>query len=493
VGRDYVDVVARGINRLRFYSFQLIIPMLLVITSLACSTGAAQQAAPTPLSNTVQATATSTAVPPTPSPEPVPEPTATATAAPTPTSTAEPVPTTVQTSGTSSKEAPKELAARISRAAMDFLTSFVENYRPSPSGTEKERIAAEFLASELKEAGYDTHLQPFTFELIPRDAPALTLLAPVQGNVWALPLSNSGVGKVVGPLVHVGKAFEGDIPAEGLDGKIALIERGDITFEEKVTRVAEAGALAAVIYNNISAQFGWTLEDQASIPAISITQEDGQALLERMEQGEVEVQVMVEVETRESQNVIAEKPGTSGGDGVVIIGGHYDTVPGVPGANDNTSGIASLMMIAREIADKEYPFTIRFIFFGSEELGLYGSRHYVDSLTPEEQGNIIAMLNYDALGAGEPSILGDVELTSKVMDYAKANSFDIQQSQGLRGGSSDHASFQAVGIPAVFFFGDDFSRIHTPSDAPEFIEPELMGIHVTLGLALLDMLAMPEQ
>jgi aminopeptidase YwaD len=177
----------------------------------------------------------------------------------------------------------------------------------------------------------------------------------------------------------------------------------------------------------------------------------------------------------------------------VIIGGHYDTVPGVPGANDNTSGIASLMMIAREIADKEYPFTIRFIFFGSEELGLYGSRHYVDSLTPEEQGNIIAMLNYDALGAGEPSILGDVELTSKVMDYAKANSFDIQQSQGLRGGSSDHASFQAVGIPAVFFFGDDFSRIHTPSDAPEFIEPELMGIHVTLGLALLDMLAMPEQ
>ncbi len=53
---------------------------------------------------------------------------------------------------------------------------------------------------------------------------------------------------------------------------------------------------------------------------------------------------------------------------------------------------------------------------------------------------------------------------------------------------SDHSSFLDVGIAAVFFLGEDFSRIHTTDDTLEFVDPDLMGAAAALGIGLLDML-----
>ena len=164
-------------------------------------------------------------------------------------------------------------------------------------------------------------------------------------------------------------------------------------------------------------------------------------------------------------------------------------MPETEGANDNSTGVTTLVQLAEELADTEFPFTLKFIFFGVEEIGLFGSRHYVDSIDEAERDNVIAMLNFDSLGSGAAAILGDTELTSRVEDYADTNDFDIRLSPGLQGGSSDHAPFQAVGIPAIFFFGDDFSVINSPADTLDLIQPDLMGTQGALGLALLDMLA----
>ena len=60
------------------------------------------------------------------------------------------------------------------------------------------------------------------------------------------PIARSIEATKTGTLASAGKAFEEDIPPEGLDGKVALIERGTITFEEKVKRVADAGAVGAI-------------------------------------------------------------------------------------------------------------------------------------------------------------------------------------------------------------------------------------------------------
>ena len=421
-----------------------------------------------------------------PTPTATPEPISTAT--PPPTSVASPIAQPSPPAAT--QETPKELASRLAEEAWDFLTEFTQDVSPRASATHQERAAAEFLARELEAMGYEVELHPFTADVESSE----TLVGPEALKIQSLPLTRSGSGTVSGILVHVGKAFGEDIPLEGLEGMIAVIQRGNITFEEKVSRVAEAGALGAVIYNDRGrGLFRGTLMNQAPIPAVAVSREEGQAVLELMSMGETEASVSVSFETRNTQNVIADKPGTAGDGRVIVLGGHYDTVPEVPGANDNGSGIATLIAIAREVSEKSYPFTMRFIGFGSEELGLLGSRFYVDSLSPQEREATITMLNFDALGTGDVvGVLGDLDLISSAVEYGRANGIEVERRFSLTpGSSSDHASFLAAGIPVVFFLADDFSRIHTPGDTLEFVQPELMGNSAALAIHLLDSAAGP--
>ena len=131
---------------------------------------------------------------------------------------------------------------------------------------------------------------------------------------------------------------------------------------------------------------------------------------------------------------------------------------------------------------------MRFIAFGSEELGLLGSRFYVDSLSEEERESTVAMLNFDALAAeGEAlGVLGDSDLVSGVAEYGENVGIELEPRRILVGGSSDHASFQQVGIPVLFFLTDDFSRIHTSEDSLEFVNSRLMGDSAALAIFLLD-------
>ena len=382
--------------------------------------------------------------------------------------------------------------AHLGDRAWDELVTLTGDYSPRASATDQEKAAADYLVEEFRSMGYDARLQPFTVELLSPEAPVLTVKSQTPHQVVGFPMTNSGRGRASGTLVDVGRAFESDVESAALEGKIALIERGDITFEEKITRVADAGAVAAVVYNNVIGSFSGRLASAASIPAVAISRQDGVAVKALVSAGQSAAEVAVVYETRNTWNVVAEKPAAGDGDGVIVLGGHYDTVPNVPGANDNGSGIASLLAIASEVSDRSFPFTLRFVPFGSEEVGLLGSKHYVASLTEDEQQNILAMLNFDALSTGPVTgVLGSFNLTDKILDYGRKNDIVVQRraSLGLDGGSSDHASFAAVDIPAVFFLADDFSRIHTIDDKLEFVQRELMGSSAALALGLLDVLS----
>lgn len=373
---------------------------------------------------------------------------------------------------------------------MAYLAAFTERFSPRESGTDGERAAAEFLAAEMRRLGYDVAEQPLIAALIDWDIEPVSIISPEPRALRSRPLGMSGAGDVTAPLAYAGKALESDIPADGLAGRIALIERGGITFEEKATRAADAGALGAIIYNNAAGEFGGTLMRQASIPAASISREDGLEMLEALEGGRrVEAHLRVEVEWRRSQNIIAEKRGTAADGGVVVLGAHYDSVPKSQGAGDNGTGVAALVLMAQELADAEFPFTVRFIFFGVEEIGLRGSRHYVESLTDAELRDIDVMMNFDAMGAGKASILGDGALVNAALGIADANGLSVGESAGMSGGGSDHAPFRDAGVPVLFFFGDDFSRINSPDDALKFVDASIMGTHMTVALRLLYELA----
>jgi Zn-dependent M28 family amino/carboxypeptidase len=183
--------------------------------------------------------------------------------------------------------------------------------------------------------------------------------------------------------------------------------------------------------------------------------------------------------------VIVELDGP--GDDMVVLGAHYDTVPEVLGANDNASETAIVLSLAETLAGKSLPFGLKFIAFGSEELGLLGSRYYVESLTAVELQRTNVMLNFDAVGTGATlGILGNQEFIDLALDFGEPVGVELEVSQGVRGGSSDHASFAAAGVPVLMFFSTDISRIHTAADNTlEFIEPELLGGVVIVAEAFL--------
>lgn len=375
--------------------------------------------------------------------------------------------------------------ARLSETAFAYLTDLTENLSPRESATEQELAAAEYLASQFESMGFTVELQPFTVESVSEELSGLTVDESGEEKLEGIPMNRSGRGEVSGNLVPVGLAFEQDIPVRSLEGSIALARRGTITFEEKVRRATAAGAIGVVVYNNEPGTFRGTLGTTSSVPVIGISKEDGERLEILISESRVGATLAVAVEVRDSRNVIAEKPGP--GPEFVVLGGHYDTVANIPGASDNGSGIAVLLTIARELRGKSLPFGIQIIAFGSEELGLRGSRFYVDSLSSEERRQLLAMLNFDALGSGRIiQVVGSSQLTGRTVDIAAEADIAVRRVRGIEGASSDHASFNRILTPNIMFASDDFTMIHSPNDRLDLVEPRLLGDAAALGLALLD-------
>ncbi len=204
------------------------------------------------------------------------------------------------------------------------------------------------------------------------------------------------------------------------------------------------------------------------------------------------VSVRLEVRTgsgdRDSQNVVAQP---QDGECRVVAGGHYDSVPAGPGANDNASGAATVVEMARVLAaDGEFD-DVCFVLFGAEEINLIGSAHFVESLTPIEEETLEAMLNFDMVGvgtqwlfAGSPSMtdLAAVEADERDLDYVVGGSSPV---------GSDHISFINAGIPAVFFHSFfeapiDDPRYHTAEDRAEHVQPTRMAGIAEVGLAVID-------
>ena len=375
-------------------------------------------------------------------------------------------------------------AAGLEKAALDHNERLVREISPRESATEQELRAADFLAEEFDALGYATEIQPFDAERLSSESSSLTIANGNQGPINVVPLRGSAWGSGTGLLVDVGQAMDGDLPEESLDRRVALVQRGVNTFQEKAARVADAGASAAVIYNNLPGNFRGDLGGSSAIPVAAISKADGARLLELLDQGPVDADLLVDRVVLPSRSVIAEMPG---GDGdVVVLGGHYDTVPETDGANDNSSGIAVLLTLAERLAELDRPVRVRFVAFGSEELGLLGSRAYLDSLTDEGKGEIAAMLTFDALGSGiSVMILGSDSLTQLAAEAAEDLDISVIRRRALHGGDSDRTSFPRQGIPVPMFTAPDFSRIHTPEDTMEFVEPTLLRDCARLALEIL--------
>src|SRR5918999_3665471 len=247
-------------------------------------------------------------------------PAATSTPAPTPVPTLTPTPTSASVAtATPTPESTAVTTESLADTALGYLTELVEELGPRESATQQERAAAEFLESQLTSLGYSVEAQPFTVERFSLEESGLfvELGNPGAERIEAFPLSGSGAGEVSGELVPVGLARPQDIPEAGLEGKIALAERGLITFGQKARNARDAGTVGVVIYNNEVGNFRGDLGGSAEVPVVSISRFQGQRL-EELASADEKIGATISVKLAElpSWNVVAEKPGT--GDKVVV-------------------------------------------------------------------------------------------------------------------------------------------------------------------------------
>ena len=506
---------ARNINVHWFQgSGRLIVTLaaLLFVTALAACSDATPAAgpttvAPTPSATTVaspttpaETTPTAAATTHTPTvaapPAKEPAPTAEPTTAPTPTATPMPPSPTAEPTVTPAENA--ELLGASERV-YGLVEELLEELGHREAATDEELHAAEHLKERLEAMGYSAGIQSFSFEhfdieryvqsLQTQDATAKVVVeSPMETQSPGLLLSTTPRGGMdSGSLVTVGLGRSEDLPEDGLEGKIVLIEPGDIklndqqslqVLQDKVNAAGAAGAVAAVISGNVSGmhQYRPLMGAESAIPALILLQKEiGDQLHEVSHSSEVTLSVRIETQELHSQNVIAELKGD--GDGLVIVGGHYDVVPETEaGANDNTSGISIVLALADALAERSLPFSVRFILFGAEEIGLYGSNHYVSSLDETELAQIVAMLNFDVVASGPwLAVTGQDELTELAMAEAEMLGIEVQEGMLPPGATSDHQPFDSAGVPVLVFYGPDVSRIHTPDDRLEFVQPELLG------------------
>lgn len=356
---------------------------------------------------------------------------------------------------------------------------------PRSSATNLESAAADLIAERLRKLGYEVEIQEFSVATQQGRSSVLTVKGSPDQTVPTLPLSNSPTSKVAGKLVVAGIGQPQDFPAETRGG-IALIERGTLTFQQKVANAAAAGALGAIIYNNEPGVFLGSA-DSVAIPAVTISQDQGQKLASRLNGASLTVEVGVgALSDAVSRNVIAKAPGAQC---ETVSGGHYDSVPQAPGASDNATGTATVLEIAAILANRQEVGNNCFVLFGAEELGLLGSRHYVSTLDQAAKSRIKAMLNFDMVGVGDQAwwLIGTGSLQKRMNDVAAGLNIQTVNST-LTGTSSDHASFLAAGIPSLMFHRWEDPLLHTPQDVSNRVKPEYLEQAARMGVALLEAL-----
>ena len=282
------------------------------------------------------------------------------------------------------------------------------------AGTDGYADSVEYVAGQLRDAGYQVTFDEFQFEFV---FPALLQqLTPVSATYETGAFTGSPPGEVTGNVIPVDINLTGDRASTsgceaadftGLDfagsNDIALIQRGTCTFAEKAVNAEAAGAEAVIIFNQGNdptreALIVGTLVPspaEITIPVVGASFDDGVALSQPGSTAHVRV---VPNETRTDVNVIAELPGRNANN-VVMAGAHLDSVTAGPGINDDGSGSAALLETALQMSKVKPENTVRFAWWGAEEEGLIGSTAYVEGLSQAERDRIALYMNYDMVGS----------------------------------------------------------------------------------------------
>jgi carboxypeptidase Q len=367
----------------------------------------------------------------------------------------------------------------------DIAYSYPERNRMIGGGGHNDTV--NYIKKELEalDGYYKVELQPFT-TLVQLNGTADLSIGNQTYNPGLMEYSPSG--EVTAPLVVVSNlgCSASDYPAS-VSGNIALISRGTCQFGLKSVLAGNAGAKAAIIYNNIPGALNGTLgppprPEGPYVPTVALSQEEGTALRDQINGGAT-LTGAVDVETTilnaTTNNVLAT---TAHGNlnTTLMLGAHTDSVAAGPGVNDDGSGTIAILEVAKQLAKYKVNNAVRFGFWAAEEEGLLGSTYYVEHLPPAELANVRAYLNFDMVASpnfiygiydGDGSAFnltgppGSAEIEAFFQQWFKSEKLPWTSTEFS--GRSDYQAFIDNGIPSG---GTDTGAdgIKTPEEAVIF-------------------------
>ena len=295
---------------------------------------------------------------------------------------------------------------------LDLVVELCDEYDSRWPGSGNDLASCEYMAEKLKDYGLDdVHLEKFTIPGWIRGSSSLEVVEPKSKQIdcIALPMSSEGVVEAELVYLEAGPLGIYEERSEEIEGKIVMVNSGNprgmtryLHRSEKYQRSVLAGAVGWIFMNHYPAYGPPTGGISPIVPAVGVSYEDGMYLVRMLER---KGRVKLRLETRcknldvDTWNVVADLKGTAGSDEWLVYGAHYEGHDIAVGALDDASGAAVVVELARTLTkEREHlKHNTRFLLFGAEEIGLYGSRAYCKA-HPEFMEKIRFMMNFDAAG-----------------------------------------------------------------------------------------------
>lgn len=369
--------------------------------------------------------------------------------------------------------------------AMEFLRrlSF-----PRLGGSSGEKKAAEMIAQELREMGLDPRIEEFEIWSFANPVAKVQVLEPYTEDIEASALGLSG-----------------STPPEGIEAPLRYIETGTVEFINDVEgcitlatgtggakgyeRSKKKGVLGRLLIGRQGAGLfnlavnSFQFERFGKLPSAWIRYEDG---LDLIRKGATKVRLTVsqdEFKTM-SQNVVVDIPGTSEPDEIILVGAHFDSVYDIDGAHDNAAGSVTVLEMARHFKAHPAKRTLRFVWFGTEELGLKGSWAYIEKYADDLKKHVF-MVNVDVAGSIIGNNSASVMASDKVLNYLDVMGKEYGIGLNARPSiySGDCIPLGYKGVPSVTFARGGGGPIHTKADTVHDIDAKYLAM---LGDFVLD-------
>ncbi len=351
------------------------------------------------------------------------------------------------------------------------------------SGTPEEKRTAEYLAERCEQLGVHAHLEAFP---VPMSSIEEAHVYADGREIPAKALFCCGSGDIEGELYYM--PSQDRVSIAGAKDKIVLLDTlgiGRFAYQD----LMKAGALG-ILFRYGELHNGNRDVDERDLRAAVVGEErkvlcamlHASTAVELVKNKARRVRIVIRQNEYEGQshNVIAELPGKS--DEWIALSAHYDSTALSHGAYDNMSGCAGLLGVMDALRKKELNYGLRFIFCGSEERGLLGSKAYVASHEAELEKTVLN-INLDMIGTVMGKFISCVSAEEKLAGYISYMGAELGFPVSAKTGvySSDSTPFADKGVPALSFArmaGGSVAPIHCRYDLMNVLSMEQLGADI---------------